>query len=141
MRKQWTELQLLLVFYFLKYGNTHGIKDKIIPFSDYVKLTGHSNSSFWTTYNKFANRLNFKPNPAYEIYQTTLKMEDVIDRFGTYTTSQLRTYISNLIVKANSKESSNQSGTNVSKEKDNVLNRSKTNIQLTFDFDGYDEEE
>ena len=97
MRKQWTEYELAVVFYYVKFGNTFGIEKGItLSFNDMVDHVGHGEKSFWLYFNKMATCFGFNTNSNYEVYLASKSLKESIREFDKLTVSQMRNLLESL---------------------------------------------
>lgn len=123
MRKNWTELQLTIVYYVVKYG-AHGAVQTASGFmsvEEIVAYLGHGEESFMYCHSKFRTILGYSPGEGRVAYLATAKQRGIVERYQNTTVSQLRLIISELSNELSLKSDSN------------ILLETKDSLELTLD--------
>ena len=97
MKKQWTNYELAIVFYYVKFGSTFGIKRGItLSFNQLVDYVGHGEKSFWLMFNKIASVYGYKTHPDYSTFYISKSNLESCEDFNRLTVSQMRNLLEDL---------------------------------------------
>tara|TARA_R110002051_G_scaffold208871_1_gene274802 strand:+ start:132 stop:536 length:405 start_codon:yes stop_codon:yes gene_type:complete len=134
MRKDWTELELTIVYYVTEYGPHGCIKSPsgFMSGNEIIEYLGHGKESFSYCHNRFKSLLGYEnANGRKYMYTSTKAQKAIVKKYANTTVSQLRLIISEL-----SNELSLKSSDNTLPDKESSLERTKTALggQLSFDF-------
>ncbi len=97
MKKEWTEYELAIAFYYVKFGSTFGIERGItLSFNQMIDYIGHGESSFWIMFNQIAGMYGYKDNPNYPTYYLSKTKLEFCEDFNRLTLSQMRDLLESL---------------------------------------------
>ena len=134
MKKKWTELELIIVYYVVKHGVHGAVRNeetgKFLNEREIDLFLGHGLKSFLHCHDKFRFLLGL-PQNSFPGVNPTKAQKAIVDKYANTTVSQLR-----LIIQRGLNELKSKSNDNVLEKKESSVGRRKPSSgeQLSLDF-------